>query len=121
MAKDGLVDSNRAMMSRGFSPNVADYDGRTPLHLAACFNQVDVVQFLLDHEVAISPVDRFGATPLDDAIKNGCERVVELIQAALEQRKHNSLPTRSVRSTLDRHHARAATPRGNALPASIPE
>ena len=47
--------------------NRADYDGRTPLHLAVCEGHLDVVRYLLEKGVDHSPVDRWGSTPLDDA------------------------------------------------------
>jgi glutaminase len=46
-----------------------NYDGRTPLHLAAIKNNKDIVKYLLDQNVSVNPVDRWGSTPLDNAYK----------------------------------------------------
>jgi len=58
---------------------VGDYDRRTALHLAASEGHVEVVSFLLDHGTGHSPVDRWGSTPLDDAILNGFQDVEEIL------------------------------------------
>ena len=50
--------------------NLADYDWRTPLHLAACEGSVEVVEYLLSVGASVHARDRFGGTPLIDAIKN---------------------------------------------------
>ena len=44
-----------------------DYDQRTPLHLASTFGHTQVVKYLISTGVKVSPVDRWGATPLNDA------------------------------------------------------
>lgn len=63
----GLRESTKSM---GLAPDLADYDGRTPLHLAASNGLLDVLRFLLeDAKAAHSPIDRWGSTPLDDALR----------------------------------------------------
>lgn len=52
-------------------PNVADYDSRTALHLAACSGHMQVVRLLVQLPgIALSPKDRLGNTPLDDAMRH---------------------------------------------------
>ncbi|KAL0170472.1 hypothetical protein M9458_035068, partial [Cirrhinus mrigala] len=52
----------------GTDLNKANYDGRTPLHIAACEGQVNVVEYLLGKGVSVYAKDRFGDTPLRNAI-----------------------------------------------------
>jgi glutaminase len=52
----------------GVDLNLGDYDKRTPLHVAAASGQVKIVLWLIEEaNVLNSPVDRWGATPLNDA------------------------------------------------------
>ena len=44
-----------------------DYDQRTPLHLASTFGHLEVVKYLISNGVKVNPLDRWGATPLNDA------------------------------------------------------
>lgn len=44
--------------------NAADYDKRTPLHVAASSNSVTAAHLLLRAGAAVDPVDRWGHTPL---------------------------------------------------------
>jgi ankyrin repeat protein len=65
----------------------ADYDGRTALHLAASEGHAHVVEHLIGQGVNLSPVDRWGGTPLSDARRNNQEAVITLLEAALEERR----------------------------------
>lgn len=48
-----------------------DYDGCTPLHTAARYNQIEIVRFLLTQKgVDVNAVDRFGRSPAYDAVLN---------------------------------------------------
>jgi glutaminase len=66
----------------------SDYDQRTALHLAAAEGHVDAVRFLIencpaDRKAAIlSAPDRWGGTPLDDAITNEHEEIVNMLSIA---------------------------------------
>ena len=70
-ASNGDIDSLRSILATGVSVNCSDYDHRTPLHLAASEGLLPVVVFLLEDAGAEhSPVDRWGGTPLDDAVRS---------------------------------------------------
>ena len=60
--------------------SVGDYDGRTPLHLAAACNQLAVAQYLIEQGADIDAVDRFGGRPFDDAARNGFEAMKAILQ-----------------------------------------
>lgn len=66
-AADGEVSQVLALLTSGVSPNSADYDGRTPLHIAVCAGNIEVVKLLLEHNADIKATDRWGSTPVDDA------------------------------------------------------
>ena len=53
----------------GIDFNIADYDNRTPLHLAVAANHLDVVKFLIEKaKVNVNPIDRMHTTPMDEAL-----------------------------------------------------
>lgn len=56
----------------GLDVDLGDYDKRTAIHLAASEGKLDVVKCLiLELKANPSPVDRWGGTPLDDALRQG--------------------------------------------------
>lgn len=68
-AARGDLDEMRQLVAKGANINGEDYDGRTPLHLGAACNHVDVVQWLLKlKHLRINVFDRFGNTPLSEAL-----------------------------------------------------
>ena len=66
--------------------NMGDYDMRTPLHLAASENQLEVIGYFLKQEgILLDQKDRWGARPIDDARKNGSIAVIELLEQAMRE------------------------------------
>ncbi len=82
-AHRGDVDRIRQLMEMGCSIDQGDYDRRTAMHLAASEGLLPVVRFLV-HEASadVNPTDRWGGTPLDDAVRSKHEDVVALLKAS---------------------------------------
>lgn len=69
--KDEL-DQIRVLAENGVDVGMGDYDGRTPLHLAACAGNTSVIEYLLKQaSVMVNAVDRFGGTPLEVSLSRG--------------------------------------------------
>ncbi|KAI9322075.1 asparaginase-domain-containing protein [Zopfochytrium polystomum] len=62
--------------------SVGDYDSRTPLHVAASENQWAAAEKLLQHGANVHLRDRFGHTPLYDAVRCGHVQVAMLLREA---------------------------------------
>jgi glutaminase len=60
---------------------MADYDGRTALHLAASEGHEQIIAYLIDKGVDLNPRDRWGNTPLNDAYKEKHEQTILLLEA----------------------------------------
>jgi len=84
-AARGDLGEIRRLSANGVDPGMADYDGRTALHLAACEGRASVVAYLLDRCSQIMPRDRWGNTPLDDARREGREEIVAIMERRLAQ------------------------------------
>lgn len=63
------LDEILRLEAEGVSLDVADYDGRTPLHLAASEGQAEIIRHLISSKVNLNSRDRWGNPPLDDTIK----------------------------------------------------
>jgi len=59
---------------------MADYDGRTALHIACCEGHVDMVKYLLDLGAPVHVRDRYGDTPLDDAVMFRRATIVSMLR-----------------------------------------
>jgi len=66
-------------MMSGVEVNIRTYDLRSALHLAAAEGQLATVKFLLEKGADVNATDRWGRTPLDDAISSKHQDVVELL------------------------------------------
>jgi len=78
-ASDGALRYVQRLIKGGGDITLGDYDGRTPLHLAAAGNHVEVAKYLIEQGADVNAVDRFGGRPLDDAKRNGWEQMQVLL------------------------------------------
>lgn len=60
-------------------PATADYDKRTPLHLASAEGHLNVVTWLLSKGSFLNPVDRFKRTPLEEAVRSQHGKIVSIL------------------------------------------
>lgn len=80
-ATRGDIEAVERMLRSNVSIDAGDYDGRTALHLAAAEGQQAMVAFLLDNGADVSVLDRWGATPLSDALRHRHDAVASLLRA----------------------------------------
>ena len=79
-ASENDVDGLRQLVAKGIPINVGDKDSRTSLHLAAAEGSLDAVIYLINHGHLLFVRDRWGATPLDEAIRENRDGVIEYIK-----------------------------------------
>ena len=67
---------------------MGDYDNRTALHLACCEGHVSCVKFLIDVcKVDINIKDRWGNTPLDEAMKTNNIMAINVLRTHINTNK----------------------------------
>ena len=69
-------------MTSGVDVDKGDYDNRTPVHLAASEGHHEILVFLIKEGGLknINPIDRWGMTPLDYAIKGKFTESIKVLQ-----------------------------------------
>lgn len=80
-AYTGDVSALRRFALSGKDMELADYDQRTALHVAAAEGHEEVVLFLTE-VCKVNPLvkDRWGNTPLDDALQFARDDMVKMLQ-----------------------------------------
>lgn len=81
-AYDGDLHRLKRLIGAGADPNRTDYDGRSPLHVAASKGYEEITEFLIQKGVAVNITDNFGNTPLLEAIKNEHDHIASLLVKA---------------------------------------
>ncbi|XP_046904546.1 60 kDa lysophospholipase [Hypomesus transpacificus] len=79
-SKIGDIDALKAIREMGSDLSLVDYDGRSPLHVAACEGHLEVVKYLLGQGASVHARDRFGNTPLRNAMHFRHKEVVRLLR-----------------------------------------
>ena len=76
----GDAEALARLIASGADVDVADYDGRTALHLAASEGHASAAELLISKGACLTAVDRWGGTPLHDAIRHRHRALVELLR-----------------------------------------
>ncbi|XP_055998578.1 glutaminase kidney isoform, mitochondrial-like isoform X3 [Ostrea edulis] len=91
-AFNGDVSALRRYNLLGLDMNIADYDGRTALHVASAEGQEAAVRFLLEKcGVNVAVKDRWGFTPLDEAERFEHPDIAKLLTSFMARREHPEL------------------------------
>jgi ankyrin repeat protein len=80
-AQTGDIVLLKQLMKCGTQVNITDYDKRTPLHIAACEDKLEIVQCLCQAKVEVNARDRWGNTPLQNATMRRSYRVIQYLRA----------------------------------------
>lgn len=80
LAFEGFTKELNDYLKYGINPDEADYDKRCALHLAAAEGVVSCVKILIEYKADVNFADRWGQTPLDEAVASKQRHVIEFLQ-----------------------------------------
>eukprot|EP01012_Entosiphon_sulcatum_P006379 TRINITY_DN129_c0_g1_i3.p1 TRINITY_DN129_c0_g1~~TRINITY_DN129_c0_g1_i3.p1 ORF type:complete len:722 (-),score=98.16 TRINITY_DN129_c0_g1_i3:101-2266(-) len=87
-ASHGDLQKVKTLVENGIAVTCSDYDKRTPLHLAVCEGHYEVAKYLLEHGADKNAEDRWGMTPIKEAMRRtqrtGEDRMTALLIPAHE-------------------------------------
>eukprot|EP00871_Galdieria_phlegrea_P001875 jgi/Galph1/2689/GphlegSOOS_G1353.1 len=83
-AKGTVQTVKKLLQVHKVSPNFCNYDKRTPLHLAAAEGHLEIVKVLIEAGASLTWRDRWGCTPLLDAMGGKHKEVVQYIFDSLQ-------------------------------------
>jgi len=87
LTMSGSTDQLRTMILCGINVNAADYDKRTPLHIAASKGELHILEALIDAGAEVNALDNWGNSPLQDAVYSKNEDcMLKLISVGAELR-----------------------------------
>ncbi|XP_022142233.1 serine/threonine-protein kinase STY17-like [Momordica charantia] len=86
LANEGDLEGIKELLDSGVDVNFHYIDDRTALHIAACQGFADVVALLLERGAEVDSKDRWGSTPLRDAVHYKNHDVIKLLE------KHGAEP-----------------------------
>ncbi|KAL2898679.1 Potassium channel SKOR [Bienertia sinuspersici] len=75
----GELNQLKNSLNAGADLKKTDYNGRSPMHIAASRGHVDIVRFLIQEGADVNEPDNFGNTPLLEAVKNGNDQVAAML------------------------------------------
>lgn len=78
----GDLETIRRMADGGADVSCGDYDRRTALHLAASEGHAELARFLLARGANPNAVDRWGGTPLQDAVRHRQDEAARVLREA---------------------------------------
>jgi len=79
-AQEGDVEKVKKLLDSGVVTTIADYDDRTPLHIACVAGHKAVVKLLLERGADVNARDVHDWTPLDEATRNHREEVETIVR-----------------------------------------
>jgi hypothetical protein len=82
-ARNGDMKRLKALIAEGGDVNAqSDHWGGTPMHLAAASGRRPVIEFLISKGANVNAQNRYGRTPLDDAVDREQQDIAELLRTA---------------------------------------
>jgi ankyrin repeat protein len=120
MLSCAVLVGNEVMVERLLSDpqtsiNLGDWNGITPLHLAAAYKRIGICEMLVAYAADVDARDVWNATPLHYAAYGGTPEIVSLLlQGASNHELRDNLNNLPIQYALDRHYFHTAIAFGEA-------